>query len=941
MASDGTIKIGTELDESGLKKGLADLGKAAQGALSGMGASVLGLQGHFNKMSDAAKKAAAEYQTLQNKVKVLAEQHAEAQKEVDKLTKAFNKSVSETGASSKETQELSAQLKEAEGKADGLQHEMDELTGSTKKSGNEFDQTGNKASEFGSKLKSGLVAAAKIGAAAIAAVGAGTAVAAKKINDCVNVYAKFDDSMKTVAATMGMTAEEIEAGSREYKMLENAAKQAGASTKFSASESADALNYLALAGYDAEKAVETLPKTLNLAAAGGMDIASTTDLVTDAMSALGLETKDLDMFVDQLAKTSQKSNTNIAQLGEGLLVCAGTATTTGQSLTTINTSLGILADNGIKSAEGGTHLRNILLSLSAPTDTAYKALTRLGLAIYDDKGEMRDLSDIMTDLNGLLSNMSQEEKTNTISAIFNKTDIGAVNALLKATTGRYAQLSAEIKNSAGAAAAMAGTMESGLAGSTRSFESALEGVEIEIGYLFASIKQKATDGATGIFQQFALELQAAGGNWNLVGGAVGNFIEGLLQMIAQMLPSIIKAAQNVVDSLLSALSAAIPTLLECAGKLILTIIDGIISYAPALLKSGAEILLNLISGILEKLPELVRVAIELIVILINAVTEQLPQLIPLAYEIVLELISAILENLPLVIECALQLILALAEGVTAAMPMFVEKAPELIDAWMNALVECIPLILEIGAQIIVMLIQGISDNLPDLLAQVPTIVENWVNSFGQYLENIKQVGIKIIIMLVNGILDKASQSRLYQASANITRKVIKTFKDGFANVAEIGKNIVYGIWNGISSAAGWLYGKVMEFASSILSTVMGVLGIHSPSTEGYAIGRFFDIGLANGISENESLAIHAAAAVSEGILSQAKTASEWMRGIFHDIGGGRLSQALASAQAAARGISGFALGSSVQNNTSMTVTQNFYSPTTSAFDAYRKAVLLV
>lgn len=163
-------------------------------------------------------------------------------------------------------------------------------------------------------------------------------------------------------------------------------------------ESADALNYLALAGYDVNKAVETLPKVLNLATASGMDLASCTDMVTDTMSALQLQTSDLDGYMDMMAKTAQKSNTTVAMLGEGILQCAGTVKSTGQDVDTMCTSLGILANNGIKGAEGGTHLRNMLLSLTSPTDVASTKLKELGVSVADSEGNIRDINDIFETL---------------------------------------------------------------------------------------------------------------------------------------------------------------------------------------------------------------------------------------------------------------------------------------------------------------------------------------------------------------------------------------------------------------------------------------------------------------------------------------------------------------------------------------------------------------
>ena len=251
----------------------------------------------------------------------------------------------------------------------------------------------------------------------------GIAAAVGKIGKAsIDMGMTFEASMSQVAATMGMTKEEIEGGSDSFKLLEKAAKEAGATTQFSATESAEALNYLALAGYDAEGAVKMLPKVLNLAAAGGMDLARASDMVTDSMSALGIETKDADKFMDQMTKTSQKSSTNVAQLGEAILTVGGTAKVLKGGTAELNAQLGILADNGVKGAEGGTALRNIILSLSSPTDQAAKLMNKLGLEVFDASGKMRATNDIFNDLNRILGTMTEQERTQVSSELFNKVD---------------------------------------------------------------------------------------------------------------------------------------------------------------------------------------------------------------------------------------------------------------------------------------------------------------------------------------------------------------------------------------------------------------------------------------------------------------------------------------------------------------------------------------
>lgn len=421
------------------------------------------------------------------------------------------------------------QLEEAEKSADGCADSIEEY-------GNEVQEASDRTSVFADVLKAELLASAiKEGIKAIAGGIKTIATAA------VETGKSFEASMSQVAATMGMTTDEISNGSAEYEILSKAAQDCGKATMFSASQSAEALNYLALAGYDAKKAAETLPKVLNLAAAGGLDLAYASDLVTDSMAALGMETSELDNYIDEMAKTSQKSNTSVAQLGEATLVCAGTVSLTEQKIETMNTALGVLANNGLKGAEGGTHLRNILLSLSAPTDKASDAIDNLGLQVYNSKGKMRDLNDIMTDMNGLMSDMTQGEKTKLIKTIFNTTDIAAVNYLLKGTNGEYDELNAQIKDCSGAAQAMADTLNDNLKGKVTILQSALEGLGITAYDLFDDEMKEAVESATDAVGRLQEEIDngALGVSLRDMSEALGEFAINAVGTAEKALPMLI------------------------------------------------------------------------------------------------------------------------------------------------------------------------------------------------------------------------------------------------------------------------------------------------------------------------------------------------------------------------------------------------------------------
>lgn len=367
---------------------------------------------------------------------------------------------------------------------DSLQREIAETEAELKKlesQASKTNQTLTKIGEVGSKVESFGNGVTNVGKKVSVASAAVTAMGGA----AVKTAADFESSMSQVQATMGITKDSMSTldGQSVNTMdaLSDLAKEMGSKTAFSASECAEALNYLALAGYDTQEMADTLPTVLNLAAAGGLDLASASDMVTDAMSALGMETSDANKMVDQMAKTASSTNTSVGQLGEGILTIGATAKSVKGGTAELNTALGILANNGIKGAEGGTHLRNVILSLQNPTDGAAKTMEKLGVQTYDSEGNMRSLNDILGDLNKSMDGMTSAEKANIIATIFNKTDLASVNALLANTGDTWTDLQIAIENSGGAAQQMADTQLDNLKGQLTILKSAVEGFAISIG----------------------------------------------------------------------------------------------------------------------------------------------------------------------------------------------------------------------------------------------------------------------------------------------------------------------------------------------------------------------------------------------------------------------------------------------------------------------------
>ena len=400
-----------------------------------------------------------------------------------------------------------------------------------------FD-TGIDSSGFDKGLKSLGSLAAKSAAVITAAFTVAASAA-------VNVGSSFTASMSQVAATMGITRM-----SDDYRILTASAEEMGAATKFSATQAGDALNYLALAGYDAQQSVEALPTVLNTAAAGGIDLAYASDLITDSMSALGLSMSELEGFSDKLAKTSQKSNTNVAQLGEAILTVGGTAKSLSGGVEELDTMLGLIADNGIKGAEGGTALRNIILSLSAPTDTAAATMERLNVSAFDSQGKMRDLSAVFSDFNAALAPLTDQEKTQALNEIFNKVDLKAVNALLGTSAERFEKLRGYIENCSGAAEQMAKTMDDNLTGDLTIMSSALEGLGIAAFDKFEKPMRSAVQTVTEDISALTVEVKDGGlsEQFDKISNSAGRLVTAVGELAANdILPAIINSMAAIIE----------------------------------------------------------------------------------------------------------------------------------------------------------------------------------------------------------------------------------------------------------------------------------------------------------------------------------------------------------------------------------------------------------
>ena len=606
----------------------------------------------------------------------------------------------------------------------------------SKSLGGEMESAGKSA---GSSLASGIGAGLKLaGAAAIGATSAMTAFA----KSSVEAGAGFDKSMSQVYATMGDKASAmVEYNGQTVTSMEalrDFAQEMGRTTAFSATQAADALNYMALAGYDADTSMNMLPNVLNLAAAGSMDLARASDMVTDTQTAFGISLERTTQMVDEMAKASSTGNTSVEQLGDAFLTVGGLAQELNGGFITLSDgtqkevdgvqeleiALTAMANAGVKGSEAGTHMRNMLLKLSSPTDAGVKQLEALGVSVFDTEGNMRSLSDVFGDLSNSMSTLTQEQKIQAISDLFNTRDLASAEALLNAVSSDWDKIGESIVDAEGAASQMAGTQLDNLAGDVTLFQSALEGAKIAV-----------SDALTPALRDFV--VFGTEGLSTLTSAFKEGGLEGAMESFGDILS---KGLNMVIEKLPDAVNAGM--------KLLSALGQGILDNLPAIIDAAVKIIQTLLTGLLGALPSLVDGALQIILGLADGITQMLPTLIPTIVEVVMQIVQTLIDNIPLLIEGAVQLILGLAQGLLNALPVLIERLPEIIQALVDALIEGLPILIQGAMQ----LVMGVMDALPEIISALvdalPEIINAVVNGLLACAPQLILGAIQLVLAIV-------------------------------------------------------------------------------------------------------------------------------------------------------------------------------------------------
>lgn len=810
-----TIKIGsdvTDLDK-GLKKADKSI-KDVRNELTEVQKALKLNPGNTELMAQKQKLLAEQVSKTSDKLKLLKEAQGQVEEQFKsgKITaeqyRAFQREVSNTESAlrslrnesrdynreqtalSRASQSLNANMKNLAQAIKGVAEHAKKIAGPALSAMQTSLKAVAKEVEVGLKAFQAYVTGLTTATTAIAAFG-------------VKNGASFEQSMSKVQSLSGATGSDLQA-------LEDAAREMGATTSKSASEAADALGYMALAGWDNQQMLTGLEPILRASEAGEMDLATCSDLVTDSMSAMGIQTDELAHYLDVVTNTQNNANTSMQQMLEAYVGVGGTLKNMNVPLDESATLIGILANRGIKGSEAGTSLNSVLVNLMGSSGQASKALESLGVSMYDIDGNRKTVTETLTELNAKLNECTEEQKDLFTAQIGGKTQMDTLQALLAGLNEEYTELNETIGNSNGALMTTAKTMQDNFNGAVTAAKSAAEGLGISIFNAFSPQATKAIQKVTDYISMISSAVQRG----DLI-NTFKNIFSGLQIMVKQWLQ---EAAGSVGE------------VTEIFNTVLLGIVDIIVSGLPTFTETILPVLVQgmfqLINGLIERLPEIMDVLLNLAVSLImmlqtgllestQLLAEALPQMLETAFEY-------LVNNIPFIITTGYQITLTLIDAISEMLPELVTMSITLIMTIVKAILDNLDKIIESAVKLVDAICQAILDNLDLIIDSTIDIIVAIVEAIIDNLDQIIEVAIEILITLGTALIDYVARMTDY------IPELIGKIKDAFLDYdwAELGGKIMDGIFNGIN--------KVGEKAKDLLGSagehIINAFGFHPDGT---------------------------------------------------------------------------------------------------------------
>jgi len=781
-----------------------------------------------------------------------------------------------------------------------------------------FDSSGIAAAES-SLGKFGKV----VGGIAVAAAAVTAGIAAKGLKD----FADFDAKLQESVAIMG----DVSSVMRDD--MAEAAKLVGLNTKFSAEEAAESFYFLASAGLTASESIAALPQVAAFAQAGMFDMATATDIVTDAQSALGLSSDDaaenfenLTRVTDVFVKAATLGNTSVEQLGAAMTSKAATALTVlGKSVEEGAAALTVFADQGIKGERAGTLLTNTLNGLVKQSQKTPGAFEALGVSVFDADGDMRNMTDIVGDLETGLDGMSVEAQSAALSQLgFGEQTKEGISALL-GNSEALREYEEELKNAGGTAEEVAAKQMDSLTGDMILLNSAFANASLVIGEAFEPaarglvgaltpivkeltpvlaeilddlapkiervaeklgdfiVKISSEQGRNQIFRDVSKQIDdffTGGGLQKAIVGMnqfrndlimkILDALPGIIEGFTKMLPGIIAfITGTMIPMLLASFAMILKKLISVLGEVLPMLVESLAEMIPAIIQSLADLIPVIVETILGFIPILLDTAITFFGSLIEAVSIIIPDVINTVVELLPQLIDTVLAMLPEFIDSALELFNGLLTALIETIPILLSAIIAALPDILVTIIGMLPELLQAAIELFMGLVTAVVDILPELLVAIVKLLPEITAAVVGMIPELLVAAIDLFLALVSAIIE--ATPAILKAIIELVPEIVGALISAMPQMVAAGFELLTGLAKGIYDNLPKIAANIASsIGNSITNSVKDFFGIESPSKLFAGIGGDLAAGLEQGIQDSKDLAVGA----SLEMASEVKFASD-------------------------------------------------------------------
>lgn len=564
----------------------------------------------------------------------------------------------------------------------------------------------------------------------------------------------------------------------------------------------------------------------------------------------------------------------------------------------------------------GSMAKNIKSMKSAAdgSSTYAEVYEKLGVAVTDANGELRDSNDVYWDLIDALGKIENDTERDALAMTVLGKSAQELNPLIIAGSERMEELGEEARK---AGYVVSGDMLNAygkLDDEMQRLTSGTTAAKNALGTVLLPVLTNLAGEGVELLGEFTNGILNANGDIGKMSDVIGAVLPKALDAIMQYVPELLQVITEVIGSVGKAIINNLPSIIDSATQIVFSIVSGILSAMPEVTKGALQLISTLTKGLLSNLPKIVAVAVQMVASLVKGIANALPTLIPTIVKTVMLIVETLLGNMDLILDASLQLITGLAQGLLDAIPVLIDALPEVINSIIDFLLNSIPQIIQTGIQLLTSLVSALPEIITAIVNAIPQIIDGIISAVVDSIPLIIQAGIdllvsliqalpEIIITIVNAIpqiidgivngllgnLDKIIMAgvelfvaiiqnlptiivEIVKAVPQIIEGIVKAFGSLVGEMANIGMNLVKGLWQGIQSLASWIWDKVSSWASDLWDGICSFFGIHSPSTKMKWVGDMMMKGLAGGIDDSAS-----------EVLSSATDMTNDLNSVFNDL----------------------------------------------------------